>query len=107
MIVFHYDLLDQFLHVLPRNIANEVFIQYLEPINALEMNNSTIHKAILQFLGKPDPANIHLTILHQCALVIKTQADRQQIMDQIKGAMQSSGQFTLIQGQISEIVHSY
>ena len=107
MIIFHYDILDQFLNVLPRNIANEIFIQYLEPINILEMNNSTIHQVILQFLGKPDSTNVHLTILHQCALTIKTQADRQQIMDQIKEAMQSSGKFTLIQGKISEIVHSY
>ena len=107
MIIFHYDILDQFLHVLPRNISNEIFFQYLEPTNALEMTNNTIHQVILQFLGKPDPVNIHLTLLHQCALNIKTQADRQQIMDQIKEALQNTGHFTLVQGKISEIVHSY
>ncbi|MHA1521097.1 MAG: hypothetical protein ACTSVZ_06940 [Promethearchaeota archaeon] len=107
MIIFHYDILDQFLHVLPRNVANEIFIQYLEPTNELEMTNNTIHQVILQFLGKPDSGNVHLSTLHQCALNIKTQADRQQIMDQIKEALQKTGQFTLIQGKISEVVHSY
>lgn len=107
MIIFHYDVLEQFLNQLPRNISSEVFIQYLEPNQELELQERDSHKVILQFLGRPDDGNPHLNILHQCVIKINSTKERDEVVKRIETALNTLKNFKVVRGKISEIVHSY
>ncbi|MHA1775137.1 MAG: hypothetical protein ACTSWC_00090 [Promethearchaeota archaeon] len=107
MIIFHYDVLEQFLNQLPRNISSEVFIQYLEPNPELELQDLNSHQIILQFLGRPDDSNAHLNILHQCVININSKKERKEVVQRIETALNSLQNFKVVRGKISEVVHSY
>lgn len=106
MIIFHYDLLDQFLLALPRNMSSDVFLRYLEPAEAGSGIDTGNHTIMLQFMGKPDSQNVHLLVLHQCIIPLKSKQEKTEIVDKIQHAFQFSGEFHIIQGSISEIIHS-
>ena len=103
MIVFNYEILEDFLSALNRRVSNEIFSQYIEP----EQNSELVayrHKLILQFIGRPDPSNIHFAVLHQIAIPISGSKEREEIIGNLKKAFQTSGEVHLIQGYINEII---
>ncbi len=105
MIVFNYEILDDFLTAISRRVSNELFSQYIEP----EKNSELVafrHKLILQFIGRPDPANIHFTVLHQIVLPISGSKEKEEIIANLKKAFLTAGEITLIQGHINEIIMS-
>ena len=105
MIVFSYEILDDFLAALSRRISDEIFSQYIEPNISTEIA-ATRHKIILQFLGKPDISNPNLLVLHQIAIKIGTKKEKDEVMGNLKKAFQEAGNISLIQGEINEIMMS-
>lgn len=107
MIIFHYELLQEFLAALPRNITKDIFIQYLEADDSPDRSDLTYHKIILQFLGKPTEENPYLNILHECIIPIKTKEERKKIIQEIEIAFGQKSEYKVVRGKISEIIHSY
>ncbi|WP_457556488.1 hypothetical protein [Candidatus Harpocratesius sp.] len=107
MIIFQYDILEQFLNKMPRNISTEVFVQYLEPNHSMSMPERDTHRIILQFLGHPDDNNPHLNVLHQCVIELKSKKEREEIIKKIESAFDTLKKFKIVRGKISEVVHSY
>ena len=85
MIVFSYDILDDFLSALSRRISNEIFSQYIEPNQSTDIAANR-NKIILQFLGRPDPTNVNLLVLHQIAIKISNQKEKEDVMENLKKA---------------------
>lgn len=104
MIVFNFDILDQFLGALACRATPFVFTQYVEPHTA-EGVPVTTHKLMLQFMGRPDPQSPQLMVLHQCVLKIQAKKERDEIIASMKGAFDTNG-IKLIQGYINEIFMS-
>ena len=102
MIIFNFDLLEQFLQALPRRIGNEVFAHYIEEKNPNgELTGE--HTIYLQFLGHPDQS---ITVLHQCRIKIIKKEEREQIIASLMKAFEKAGGIQLIQGKIQEMFMS-
>ena len=104
MLVFNYEILDQFLTALNQRINNQIFFHFRDPgQNAdLDMSSET-NEVILQFLGRPDSV---LTALYQTKMKIAKKEDRNVILSQLETAFKVAGEIHLIQGKIYEIVMS-
>lgn len=105
MLVFQYQVLEDFLASLNYRLVDEVFSQYIEPETTLGASPNH-HQLILQFLGHPDSQNTNILGLYQIKLEIKTHQERDRIIVHLKEAFKKAGEIRLIQGSISEIYRS-
>jgi hypothetical protein len=104
MIIFNYDVLDQFLEMLPNRAINQIFTQYIEPKNG-EGLPSQMHKLVLQFLGRPDPSNTNFLVMYQTAIKISSKKERDEVIANLRKAFDAGG-IQLVQGCINEIFMS-
>lgn len=104
MLVFNFELLDQFLTALSQRINNQIFFHFRDPgVNSELDLSSDSNEVILQFIGRPDAV---LTALYQTKMKIAKKEDRTAILSQLESAFKSAGEISLIQGKIYEIVMS-
>ncbi len=106
MIVFTYEKIESFLAMISRRVNNEIFIHHVSPENPTTGSLENSQKIVLQFLGRPDPANIHLNALHQCIIRIKSSIEKETIIEQLRATFKQIGDILLVEGSIIEIMHS-
>jgi hypothetical protein len=78
--------------MISRRVNNEVFIHQVSPENPTTGSIEKAQKIVFQFLGRPDPANIHLNVLHQCVIRIKSSIEKETIIEQLRATF-SQGDF--------------
>ena len=105
MLIFNFEIIDDFLKALKYRIVDEVFSEYLEPETSLGASPQN-HKLILQFIGRPDEKNTSILALYQIRIRIKQKNERNEIINHLQEAFAKVGGISLIQGNITEIFQS-
>jgi hypothetical protein len=102
MIVFNFEILDQFLAALSNRIHNQIFFHIRAPNSGSDQNES-VYEVMLQFLGRPDP---QVLVLHQCAIKLQKKEEREVVIARLKETFKTAGDIILIQGRIQELIMS-